>query len=43
MVKSEPVKEKQKLEEILNVEINEANKKGEASSPEKSILNQIRK
>lgn len=42
-LKKDKQSEKQKLEEMLNVEINETNKKGEVSSPEKSILNQIRK
>ena len=42
-LKQDKKSEKQKLEEILNVEINENNIKDEASSSEQSILNQIRK
>tara|TARA_Y100001935_G_C17016248_1_gene365501 strand:- start:48 stop:365 length:318 start_codon:yes stop_codon:yes gene_type:complete len=42
-IKNNNKSEKQKLEEILNVEINENNKKIEATSSEQSILNQIRK
>ena len=42
-LKQDKKSEKQKLEKILNVEINENNIKDEASSSEQSILNQIRK
>ena len=42
-LKQDKKSEKQKLEKILNVEINENNVKDEASSSEQSILNQIRK
>ena len=42
-IKNKNKSEKKKLEEILNVEINENNKKNEATSSEQSILNQIRK
>ena len=42
-LKQDKKSEKQKLEEILNVEINENNIKDKASSSEQSILNQIRK
>ena len=42
-LKKEKKSERQRLEKILNVEINENDKKVGASSPEQSILNQIRK
>ena len=42
-LKQDKKSEKQKLEKIFNVEINENNIKDEASSSEQSILNQIRK
>ena len=42
-LKQDKKSEKQKLEKILNVEINENNIKDEASSSEQSILNKIRK
>ena len=42
-LKQDKKSEKQKLEKILNVEINENNIKDEVSSSEQSILNQIRK
>ena len=42
-IKDNKKSEKKKLEEILNVEINENNKKNETTSSEQSILNQIRK